>query len=84
MIILLLAMPKHHYAQGVRVVSAVSLGRPAYCAIRNKNDQHFWGPGPALSSFLTLYGPIPRFLKGVFEHKNTLMEVQPGHTLYLV
>ncbi len=30
---------------------------PAYCAIRNKLTDIFWGPAPTLSSFLTLHDP---------------------------
>jgi hypothetical protein len=36
---------------------------PAYCAIRNKFTNMFWGPAPTLSSFFTLHDPkvIARF-----------------------
>ena len=56
---------------------------PAYCAIRNKFTNIFWGPAPTLSSFFTLHDPkvIARFLKGCFEHRNTLVAAQTGHNL---
>ncbi len=56
---------------------------PAYCAIRNKFTNIFWGPAPTLSSFYTLHDPkvIARFLRECFEHRNTLVATQTGHSL---
>ena len=56
---------------------------PAYCAIRNKFTNIFWGPAPTLSSFFTLHDPkaIARFLRECFEHRNTLVATQTGHSL---
>ena len=57
---------------------------PAYCAIRNKFTNTFWGPAaPTLSSFFTLHDPkvIARFLRECFEHRNTLVARQTGHSL---
>ncbi len=56
---------------------------PAYCAIRNKFTNIFWGPAPTLSSFFTLHDPkvIGRFLRECFEHRNTLVATQTGHSL---
>ena len=56
---------------------------PAYCAIRNKFTNMFWGPAPTLSSFFTLHDPkvIARFLRECFEHRNTLVATQTGHSL---
>ncbi len=53
------------------------------CAIRIKFTNMFWGPAPALSSFFTLHDPkvIARFLRGCFEHRNTLVATQTGHSL---
>jgi len=55
----------------------------AYCAIRNKFTNIFWGPAPTLSSFFTLHDPkvIARFLRECFEHRNTLVATQTGHSL---
>ncbi len=55
----------------------------AYCAIRNRFTNIFWGPAPTLSSFFTLHDPkvIARFLRECFEHRNTLVAAQSGHTL---
>ena len=55
---------------------------PAYCAIRNRFTNIFWGPSPTLS-FFTLHDPkvIARFLRECFEHRNTLVAAQSGHTL---
>ncbi len=57
---------------------------PAYCAIRNRLTNIFWGPAPTLSSFCTLHDPkvIARFLRECSEHRNTLVAVQSGHSLY--
>ncbi len=56
---------------------------PAYCAIRNRFTNIFWGPAPTLSSVFTLHDPkvIARFLRECFEHRNTLVAAQSGHTL---
>jgi len=56
---------------------------PAYCAIRNKFTNIFWGPAPTLSSVFTLHDPkvIARFLRECFEHRNTLVATQTGHSL---
>ncbi len=56
---------------------------PAYCAIRNKFTNIFWGPAPTLSSFFTLHDPKvkARFLRECFEHRNTLVATQTGHSL---
>ena len=55
----------------------------AYCAIRSRFTNIFWGPAPTLSSFFTLHDPkvIARFLGESFEHRNTLVAAQSGHTL---
>ena len=55
---------------------------PAYCAIRNKFTNIFWGPAPTLSSFFTVHDPkvIARFLRECFEHGNTLVATQTGHS----
>jgi len=62
---------------------------PEYCAIRNRFTNMFWGPTPTLSSVFTLvdvtvvHDPkvIARFLRECFEHRNTLVAAQFGHTL---
>ncbi len=56
---------------------------PAYCAIRSRFTNIFWGPAPTLCSFFTLHDPkvIARFLRECFEHRNTLVAAQSGHTL---
>ena len=56
---------------------------PAYCAIRNRSTNIFWGPAPTLSSFFTLHDPkvIASLLRECFEHRNTLMAAQTGHNL---
>jgi len=54
---------------------------PAYCAIRNRFTNIFWGPAPTLSSCFTLHDPIARFLRECFEHRNTLVAAQTGHNL---
>ena len=56
---------------------------PAYCAIRNKFTNIFWGPVPTLSSLFTPHDPkvIARFLRECFEHRNTLVATQTGHSL---
>ena len=45
--------------------------------------RRFWGPAPTLSSFFTLHDPkvIARFLRECFEHRNTLIATQTGHSL---
>ena len=54
----------------------------AYCAIRNKFTSIFWRPAPTLSSFFTLHDPkvIARFLRECFEHINTPVAEQTGHS----
>ncbi len=56
---------------------------PAYCAIKNRFTNIFWGPAPTLSSFFTLhYSKVTtRFLRECFEHRNFLVAKQSGHTL---
>ncbi len=56
---------------------------PAYCAIMNRFTTIFWIPAPTLSFLFTLHDPkvTARFLKECFEHRNTLVAVQFGHTL---
>ncbi len=51
--------------------------------IRNRFTNIFWGPAPTLSSFITLHDPkvIARFWRECFEHRNTLVAAQSGHTL---
>ena len=55
---------------------------PAYCAIRIKLTNIFWGPARTLSPLFTLHGPkvIARFLRECFEHRNTLVAAQTGHS----
>ena len=56
---------------------------PAYCAIRSRFTNIFWGPALTLSSFFTLHDPkvIARFLRECIEHRNTLVAAQTGHNL---
>jgi hypothetical protein len=51
--------------------------------VRNRFTNVFWGPAPTLSSFITLHDPkvIARFWRECFEHRNTLVAAQSGHTL---
>jgi hypothetical protein len=52
------------------------------------DSQTYFGPmgwpGPTLSSLFTLHDPkvIASFLRACFEHRNTLVAAQSGHTLY--
>jgi len=57
---------------------------PAYCAIRNRFTNIFWGPAPTSSSFFTLHDPkvIVKFLRECFEHRNSLVAAQSGHNLW--
>ena len=66
-----------------RVVSAGLLGIHLHILPSGTNLNNIpghRGPVPGLSSFLALYDPklYIAFLKGVLEHKNTLMAAQPG------
>ena len=56
---------------------------PAYCAIRNKFTNMFWGPAPTLPSFFTLHDPkvIARFLGNVLNIGTHWLQTQTGHSL---
>ena len=47
------------------------------------DSQTYFGAQPTLSFFCILHDPkvIARFLRECFEHRNTLMAAQSGHTL---